>query len=271
MLKEVIYLPSVIIDTHCHGRDMNQSYKTTVKQTLSEARRGLITTSFFMPNTDPPIINLEVLERYLGIIDSAKKELGMREEQYVYFGATDDNLTDLEEQIWQSGGFWAIELNFSCPNTPEDIKGNIKGALHCVQKVKVKYPKLILVAKISVVHPPEFAQQLREVGADVLHAVNTIPYKLLFPDKVSPLHKVGGGGVSGGPAFEMAFEYNSRVIEFFRGLVILGCGITDDKKLGRYVDLLNRHGSSEGWAISLCTAALRRPEWVKEVINNFNS
>jgi dihydroorotase-like cyclic amidohydrolase len=94
-----VYLPSVIVDTHCHGRDMDQAHKTTIAQTLREARRGLITTSFFMPNTDPPITDLETLGRYIGIIDSAKQKLGIRQEQYVYFGATDDNLTECREAL----------------------------------------------------------------------------------------------------------------------------------------------------------------------------
>lgn len=98
MLQGTIYLPSVI-DTHCHGRDMSQSYKTTVKQTLSEARRGMIAISFFMPNTSPPIINLEILGRYLKIIDWAKKELGVQDRQYVYFGATDKNLKECREAL----------------------------------------------------------------------------------------------------------------------------------------------------------------------------
>ncbi|OGI26016.1 MAG: hypothetical protein A3J76_05265 [Candidatus Moranbacteria bacterium RBG_13_45_13] len=94
MLKETVNLPSVIIDPHCHARDMDQSYKTTVKQTMAEAQKGLITTSFFMPNTSPPIVNPEVLERYLKIIDRAREELGVQHQQYVYFGATDENLRE---------------------------------------------------------------------------------------------------------------------------------------------------------------------------------
>jgi dihydroorotate dehydrogenase len=168
--------------------------------------------------------------------------------------------------------FWAVELNFSCPNTRESIADNVKSALWLVGKIKEIHSELIVIAKISVVHPLEFARQLRESGADVLHAVNTIPYSLLFADE-SPLQKVGGGGVSGGPAFEISFEYNMKVLGYFNGPVILGCGITDDQKLRCYLEALECYGIPRDWrsiSLSFCTAALRRPEWVKEVIQDFN-
>jgi dihydroorotate dehydrogenase (NAD+) catalytic subunit len=172
---------------------------------------------------------------------------------------------------WGLGNrFWSLELNFSCPNTEESIADNVENAVWLVDRVKNYLPELIIIAKISVIHPIGFAVQLKDAGADVLHAVNTIPFGLLFPDKISPLQNVGGGGVSGGPAFEKAFEYNSRVIEYFSGPVILGCGIVDDEKLGRYIALIECNRGPGEWALSLCTAALRRPEWVKEVIQNFN-
>lgn len=169
---------------------------------------------------------------------------------------------------------WALELNFSCPNTEECVTDNVKGALHCVEQVKKQYSNLIVIVKISVVHPPEFARQLREVGADVLHAVNTIPFDLLFPDKISPLFKAGGGGVSGGPAFEMAFEYSMKAAGYFGGPVIFGCGITDDEKLRRYIEAMERYGNPREWtgiSLSLCTAALRFPDWVRGKILDFNS
>src|SRR4030042_3594775 len=93
--------------------------------------------------------------------------------------------------------FWALELNFSCPNTKECIADNVENAVWLVKQVKRYFPKLIIIAKISLVHPLEFARQLRGAGANILHAVNTIPYNLLFPDKVSPPHTARGGGVSG--------------------------------------------------------------------------
>lgn len=168
--------------------------------------------------------------------------------------------------------FWAIEFNFSCPNTRESIKENIEGALHCVRKVKINYPNLILIAKISIVHPISFAVQLRDAGADVIHSANTVPYNILFSDD-SPLQSVGGGGVSGGPAFNKVLEYNMELLAFYQGPIIFGCGIVDDEKLFGYQRLASDWeyiDAPSQASFSICTAALRKPEWVTKQIRDYN-
>jgi len=92
------------------------------------------------------------------------------------------------------------------------------------------------------------------VGA--LHAVNTIPYELAFPpDRYppSPLADVGGGGVSGGPAWARAYEYNQGLRPLVRLPLIMGCGVTRQEDVQRYLDL----GAD---AVSICTLALREPQ-----------
>ena len=103
MKEPIIYLPSVIVDSHCHGRDMLQAHKTTVLQTLLEASKGGISISFFMPNTDPPIIDLDTLVWYIGLTVKAEMELGLRHRQFVYFGATDYNFEDCRQAMRISG------------------------------------------------------------------------------------------------------------------------------------------------------------------------
>lgn len=98
MTENYIYLPEIIIDSHCHARDFRQSYKTTVMQTLKEAKKGLITISALMPNTDPPIISLEVLSDYSKLIVAAENELDLPR-QYVWFGVVDGNLKECEEAL----------------------------------------------------------------------------------------------------------------------------------------------------------------------------
>lgn len=161
--------------------------------------------------------------------------------------------------------FWVLELNFSCPNIKQGIIDNVKNATWCVEQVKAYAPELIIIAKISVVHPPEFAKQLHETGADVIHSANTVPYNMLFNGD-SPLQKVGGGGVSGGPAFQKVFEYNMELLSHYQGPVILGCGIVDDEKLSLYRQVTSGLGNFDTpsqLSFSICTAALRRPEWVR--------
>lgn len=90
-MEKTIFLPETIIDAHCHGRDMEESYKTTVKQTLREAKSGNIGITVFMPNTKPPIIDKNTLSYYVGLIWGVVDSLGIKN-QYLHFGVTDNNL-----------------------------------------------------------------------------------------------------------------------------------------------------------------------------------
>jgi len=158
--------------------------------------------------------------------------------------------------------FWALELNFSCPNVPEDIACNVNDGLACVRALSAAHPDLFLIAKLSVVHPYEFAQELERLEVGALHAVNTIPYELVFPpDRYprSPLADVGGGGVSGGPAFAQAYEYNKGLRPLVRLPLIMGCGVTSQDDGQRYLDL----GAD---AVSICTLALRDPEKAASIV-----
>ena len=112
--------------------------------------------------------------------------------------------------------FWALELNFSCPNAKEAVAENVNQGIACVRRVRRNFPELFLIAKISIVHPFEFSEELERLGVKAIHGVNTIPYNLVFPkDKFppSPLADVGGGGVSGGPACPAARKYNAESTE----------------------------------------------------------
>jgi dihydroorotate dehydrogenase len=158
--------------------------------------------------------------------------------------------------------FWALELNYSCPNSQEEVAQNIDQGLKCTQEVRRRYPELFLVVKISICHPYEFAQELERLGVQALHAINTIPYEIVFPpDRYprSPMWQVGGGGVSGGPAWAAAFEYN-RGLRLRVGLfLIMGCGVKGREEVQRYFDL----GAD---AVSLCTLALRNWREAEEIL-----
>jgi len=99
MPKKTISLPRIILNPHCHGRDMEQSHKTTILQVLKEAQAALISSSIFMPNTIPAITSIEVLRYYIAIIRHAQKRLNIQQPQYLYFGITDYNLSECEEAL----------------------------------------------------------------------------------------------------------------------------------------------------------------------------
>lgn len=163
-------------------------------------------------------------------------------------------------------GFWAVELNFSCPNSREAIDQNVAQGIACVRRVLREFPGLFLIAKLSVVHPYEFAQELERLGVQALHGVNTIPYGIVFPaDRYppSPLADVGGGGVSGGPAWQAARNYNAGLRRAVRLFLIMGCGVSSAENVQEYLDL----GAD---AVSICTLVLRQPRVAAQVLAGSN-
>ncbi|HAY22467.1 MAG TPA: hypothetical protein DCY27_09945 [Desulfobacterales bacterium] len=161
--------------------------------------------------------------------------------------------------------FGGLELNFSCPNVQEAVAENITQAIACVRAVR-RYAELFLIAKISVMHPFEFAQELENLGVGAIHGVNTIPYAMIFPAgrfPPSPLAAAGGGGVSGGPAFPAALVYNRELRKKVKLFLIMGCGVSCLADVKRYFDL----GAD---AVSICTMALRRPGEVARLVEAMN-
>lgn len=159
--------------------------------------------------------------------------------------------------------FWALELNLSCPNDKIKIRENMANGLALVKAVRQAYPNLCLIAKISIVHPYEFAQELVRAGADIIHAINTIPYDLVrLKYGPSPLAAVGGGGVSGGPAFPQAFEYNKVLRQRISAPLIMGCGVINLYAARQYFDI----GAD---AVSLCTVCRLNPEEAIKIIEKY--
>jgi dihydroorotate dehydrogenase len=162
--------------------------------------------------------------------------------------------------------FAALELNYSCPNSAEEIRENVAQGLRCTRAVQQRFPALFLMAKISICHPYEFAQELEQSGVNAIHAVNTIPYEIVFPPGLfppSPLARVGGGGVSGGPALAAAYEYNRVLRSKVNLFLIMGCGVRSRDDVQRYLDL----GAD---AVSFCTLALRDFKEAAEIILTYS-
>jgi dihydroorotate dehydrogenase (NAD+) catalytic subunit len=162
--------------------------------------------------------------------------------------------------------FWAVELNYSCPNSAEEIAQNVALGLECSREVRRRYPDIYLVAKIAFCHPYEFAQELEHLGVNALHAINTIPYEVIFPPARyprSPVWAVGGGGVSGGPAWPAAYEYNRELRQKVGLFLIMGCGVSRGADVQRYFDI----GAD---AVSICTLALRNFREAEKIVRTYD-
>ncbi|KJR43338.1 Dihydroorotate dehydrogenase, classes 1 and 2 [Candidatus Magnetoovum chiemensis] len=159
---------------------------------------------------------------------------------------------------YNSQNFWAIELNFSCPNSKEIICENTKMSIDCVREIVRDFPALKIIAKTSIVHPYEFYQELENVGVHVIHAVNTVPYNMVFgDDKASPFYRVGSGGVSGAAAFDLAYKYNKELRKKVNIPIIMGCGVSSADDVKKLFDI----GAN---SVSICTMAVRN---IKETIS----
>lgn len=160
-------------------------------------------------------------------------------------------------------GVKIVELNFSCPNSKEAIVKNMDNSLNCVKELKKSFPSFFMIAKISIAHPYEFSQELERAGIDAIHGINTVPFEMVYPNKISPLTKVGGGGVSGKPIFWIAYDYNKELRKKVRIPVIMGGGVMNLDHVIKYEGI----GAN---AVSICTVALRNPAKAKEVVELFN-
>ncbi len=95
MQKRIFFrIPEYILNMHVHGRSFTQRHKATVLQILTQARLGLINTLGYMPNTQPPITSIPMLQAYKNLIAHAKKKLQVAHKQYVWFGVTDYDLLE---------------------------------------------------------------------------------------------------------------------------------------------------------------------------------
>jgi dihydroorotate dehydrogenase (NAD+) catalytic subunit len=162
--------------------------------------------------------------------------------------------------------FWAIELNFSCPNSEEEIAENMRQVLQCLTAVRRSFPGLIVIAKMSWVHPIEFFEEIAHHKlADALHCFNTIPYQLVFgAGQRSPL-KNGLGGASGGPIRKPCFDQNVQVAKRVNLPIIMGGGVPVSS-----LDLVKPYFGIGAGAVSVCTDVAYLPCDALSLVHHYN-
>jgi len=104
-----------------------------------------------------------------------------------------------------------IEYNASCPNTDPVLLQNAEiVARNCYGIKEVSdYPLLL---KLSYAQPYiEIARSVEGIVEAI--SINSVPWKIIYPDRESPLAKYGGGGVSGKNAQPFTWR---MVSELFR-------------------------------------------------------
>jgi len=148
----------------------------------------------------------------------------------------------------------AIEINLSCPNTPEWVclqcEANITRELFSRARQETRHP---LIAKIGYL-PATQRERIAEAldTADAVDMINTIPYGNRFPGKMSPLKK--GGGVSGPLVRQHALEQVGWFARNTHLPIIGGGGVCSADDAQNFINA----GAS---AVSVGSAHIMRP-WV---------
>lgn len=155
--------------------------------------------------------------------------------------------------------FVGLEVNGSCPNTGEDIVKNTDKVIAGIHEVK-KYSRFPLILKVSVTH--DDGQTLEKIIDQTkriveAYSINSVLWKTVYNaktshgEKISPLAKFGGGGVSGKLAQEFTWPLVNKLSKLST-IPVCGPSVWD------YIDLhlLRNHNAS---AIDFGSIFLRHP------------
>lgn len=105
----------------------------------------------------------------------------------------------------------AIELNASCPNV-EHCEADAVNHVRTIAQALADtgHP---LIVKVGYDQPYVAIAQALEGIAEAIHAINAVPWRLVYPNQPSPLAKLGGGGVSGEPIRPFVREAIQRLTQ----------------------------------------------------------
>lgn len=122
-----------------------------------------------------------------------------------------DDLKDTVEmiQMLQGQAIQGIELNLSCPNTEASSRRTTDKILE-ICRAASQATAFPLLAKLSYAHDYlEVAKGLGEIKNIEALSINSIPWRMIFPDRPSPMARYGGGGVSG----KLIQPYNWKMVK----------------------------------------------------------
>lgn len=102
-----------------------------------------------------------------------------------------------------------LEINDSCPNIETGFLPDTAKTIAGIKAVKAN-SRLPLILKISVAH--DVALIAKEAGCLIeALSINSVPWPIAFPGRISPLENLGGGGVSGKIAQPFTWEMVKKI------------------------------------------------------------
>ncbi len=118
----------------------------------------------------------------------------------------------------------ALEINASCPNTEGDLLENTQKIIEGCRAVK-KRSRFPIILKLSVVH--NIGSILPGVeGIVEAISINSVPWRVIFPDRKSPLAHFGGGGVSGKIVQPHTWDFAEK-LESFASIPVIWPSVWD--------------------------------------------
>lgn len=151
----------------------------------------------------------------------------------------------------------ALELNASCPNSPSELARNSQAVIDTAKAIKyvAKWP---LILKLSYTHDYVTIAKALEGVVEAI-SINSVPWSVVFPEKKSPLAKLGGGGVSGKVVQKYTWEM-VKDLASHSSIPVIGASVWEYEDLQKLFDL----GAK---AIAFGSIFLRypwRPTWFVE-------
>lgn len=128
----------------------------------------------------------------------------------------------------------AIEINISCPNTPDLCDFETFPINIMLENIKQKI-KTPLILKISCANDINKLFPAVEKYIEAI-SINSVPWNIAYPNKKSLLEKYGGGAVSGKSAQICNWDLIKRLKEKTK-IPIIGCSVWEYEDIQKLYDM----------------------------------
>lgn len=160
--------------------------------------------------------------------------------------------------------YGALECNWSCPNSGEDLTAHYDKILAIRKEMRTFWPNLILIDKMSPLHPLELLQEMEKDGKTIFHLFNTIPWDEVFPPGSSPIKGVlGGGGYSGPRSKPLVFPLLYAAGKKLNSQIIMGHGVDSENDIKK----LFGFGAD---SVSICKMARQDTRGAIRILERYN-
>lgn len=204
----------------------------TARKYIKRPSKRSMANSMFLPNWGVQVHGPKIAE--------ATKTLGVRAIPNIFFFLEGKSLEQLIKEA-----FWVFDLitslplhhkasvlNWSCPNSGEDLLAFIEKTVAIRKALKARFPHFTFIDKMSPLHPLEYLQEMERDGNTIFELFNTIPSSEVFAEKDWPIHGVpGGGGYSGPASKKRVFNILKEAGKILKSPITMGHGVEGTKDI----------------------------------------